>query len=388
MRIILCFCCLSAALLHAQQDRIPTRIDNNRRVPLRGHVHLNARPQYDRGPVAPSFQMPAITVFLKPSSTQQNALEQTLADQQDPASPNYHRWLTPEQYADRFGASQSDIDKIVAWLESQGFSVGEVARSRTWITFSGTAQQVQNALRTAIHRYDVKGTLHYANSTDPSIPAALSSMVRGFRGLHDFRMKPRNVRAKLNPEMTASGNNNIAPDDFATIYDVTPLYQAGIDGSGQSLVVVGQTDINLSDIQAFRTRFNLPAANIRKVLGQRPPGPGIIQDQLPEADIDLEWSGAVARNATLIYVYSTDVFTSLTYAIDKNLAPVVSMSYGLCEPSDLIDLPTFRSMAQQANAQGITWLAAAGDSGAADCEDSSGALGQTGLAGGAPERTA
>src|ERR1700693_544622 len=180
--VIAPFCCLSTAILYAQQDRIAVRIDNNQRVPLPGHVHPNARPEYDRGPVVPSFQMPAITMFLKPSSAQQSGLQQTLADQQNPASPNYHRWLTPEEYANSFGARQGDMDKIVAWLESQGFSVGEVARGRTWITFGGTAQQVQNAFRTEIHRYDVNGALHYANSSDPSIPAALDGIVRGFRG--------------------------------------------------------------------------------------------------------------------------------------------------------------------------------------------------------------
>ena len=140
--IILPFLGLSAAL-YAQQYRIAARIDNNQRVTLRGHANPNARPQFDRGAVSPSFALPAVTMFFKPSTTQQNALEQTLAEQQDAASPNYHKWLTPEEYGGRFGASQSDIDKISAWLQSQGFSVTDVARSRTWITFSGTAQQVR-----------------------------------------------------------------------------------------------------------------------------------------------------------------------------------------------------------------------------------------------------
>jgi uncharacterized protein (TIGR03437 family) len=391
MRSVLCrfaviapFCCLSGALLYAQQDRIAARIDNNQRVPLQGHVHPNARPQYDRGPVAPSFQMPAITMFLKPSATQQSALQQTLADQQNPASPNYHKWLTPEQYASSFGASQADTDKIVSWLESQGFRVADVARSRTWITFSGTAEQVRNALGTGIHRYDVNGTFHYANATDPSIPAALSNIVRGFRGLHDFRLKPRSIRRELNPDMTVGRNHQIAPDDLATIYDIAPLYVAGIDGTGQKIAVVGQTAINLSDLRAFRSKFNLPAADPQLILVPQHPNPGITPGDIDEADLDLEWSAAVARNATIIFVYSDDVVASAFYAVDRNVAPVISMSYGSCEQSDLVDLPTFQSMSQQANAEGITWLAAAGDSGAADCEDSGAAVAQDGLAVDAP----
>ena len=162
-----------------------------------------------------------------------------------------------------------------------------------------------------------------------------------------------------------------------------PLYQAGIDGTGQKLVVVGQTAINLSDIQTFRTKFGLSAPNIQQILAQRP-SPGSANTTSRKRIWIFEWSGAVARNATIIYVYSGDVFTSLTYAMDKNLAPVVTMSYGLCEQSNLVDLPTFQSLAQQGNAEGITWLSAAGDSGAADCEDSGAAVAEDGLAVDAP----
>ena len=176
----------------------------------------------------------------------------------------------------------------------------------------------------------------------------------------------------------------MAPDDFATIYDVTPLYTAGIDGAGQKLVVAGQTDIEVSDIQAFRSKFNLPAINLQQILVPGQADPGVSQDDLPEADLDLEWSGAVARDATIIFVYSADVFTSVQEAIDQVYAPVISMSYGVCEGADLVDLPSERQMAQQANSEGITWLAAAGDNGAADCEDQDAFIAEDGLAVDAP----
>ena len=139
----------------------------------------------------------------------------------------------------------------------------------------------------------------------------------------------------------------MAPDDFATIYDVTPLYTAGIDGTGQKLVIVGQTDINVSDIDAFRSKFNLPPINLQQILVPKQADPGISEGDLPEADLDLEWSGSVARNATIIFVYSSDVFTSLEEAVDQVYAPVISMSYGLCEYADLVDLPSERQTAQQ-----------------------------------------
>jgi uncharacterized protein (TIGR03437 family) len=371
--------CVSAAAVYAQPDRVHSAIDNSRSTVLRGLVHTNARPENDRGAVEDSFALPGITLLLKPSATQQAALEQLLAQQQDPSSPNYHNWLTPEQYADRFGLNANDVGKVAAWVKSQGFTVTGTARGRNWLTFSGTAQQASAAFHTTIHRYSVNGETHYANASDPSIPAALADVVSSIRGLNDFRLKAR-LRKPVAQMTIGGGAHQMAPDDFATIYDVTPLYQAGVDGTGQKLVVVGQTDINLSDIQKFRSKFNLSAPNLQQVKVPGSPDPGISSGDLGEADLDIEWSGAVARNATVIYVYSDDVWTSALYAVDQNLAPVITMSYGECEQSDLADLPTFQSTAQQANAEGITWLAAAGDSGAGDCEDVGASIAQDGLA--------
>jgi len=369
------------ATLSAQPDRISARIDSTRTVVLAGHVTPRARPQFDQGPLSASFPLPAVTLYFKPSASQQSGLEQLLANQQNPASADFHNWLTPEQYADRFGLSQNDVNKITAWLQSQGLAVQRVARGRAWIQFSGTAQQVQNAFHTQIHQYLENGKLNYANSTDPSIPAALSDIVLGLRGLNNYRLKPRSRARDWAPRNTTSnGDHQIVPDDFATIYDVAPLYTAGINGAGQKLVIVGQTDINLSDIEAFRSKFNLAPINLTQILVPQQADPGISQDDLPEADLDLEWSGSVARSANIIFVYSDDVSTSLQEAIDQDYAPVVSMSYGLCEDADLVDLPTYRSWAQQGNSEGITWLAAAGDDGAADCEDVDAVVAQDGLA--------
>jgi uncharacterized protein (TIGR03437 family) len=373
------------ATLHAQPDRISARIDSSRTVVLAGHVPARARPEFDQGPVAASFPMPVVTIQLKLTQSQQTSLDQLLAGQQNPASADFHKWLTPEQYADRFGASQNDVNQIAAWLQSQGLKVQRSARSRTWIVFSGTAQQVENAFHTQIHQYLENGELHYANSTDPSIPAALSDIVLSLRGLNNYRLKPRGRLRSLGPRNTSGGGDHqMAPDDFATIYDVAPLYTAGINGTGQKLAVMGQTDINLSDIQAFRSKFNLPVMNPTVILVPGQADPGISQNDLPEADLDLEWSGAVARNAEIIFVNSSNVFTSLQDAVDNVYAPVITMSYGLCEGSDLVDLPAERETAQQANSEGITWLNAAGDDGAADCEDVNATIAQDGLAVDAP----
>ncbi len=214
--------------------------------------------------------------------------------------------------------------------------------------------------------------MHFANVSDPSIPTALQAVVRGVRGLHDFRMRPHSKPRfpALSPAYTSpgSGNHYLSPDDISTIYNIRPLYDSGVDGAGQKIIIPGQTQIDLADIQKFRTRFNLPVNDPEIVQVPDTKDPGISSNDLPEADLDVEWSGAVAPNAHIIYVFSDDVLNSAQYAIDQNLAPVLSLSYGLCETevssSDAFDL---QSLAQQGNAQGITWLAASGDSGGADC---------------------
>jgi subtilase family serine protease len=256
---------------------------------MSGHVHPAARAEYDQGRVSPSLQLSYATLTLAPSAAQQTALDQLLADQQNPTSPNYHRWITPEQYAQRFGASDADLSTISTWLQSQGLKVDAIARGRNWIAFSGTAAQVEAAFQIEIHNYLVNGDLHFANAAEPSIPAALGGVIRGIRGLNDFRMKPSS-RLRVHPDYTSSrGVHQIVPNDFATIYDVNPLYTAGINGSGQKMVIAGQTEINLPDIEQFRSMYGLPANNPTPMLVPGSRNPGISSTDLPEADLDLEW---------------------------------------------------------------------------------------------------
>jgi uncharacterized protein (TIGR03437 family) len=362
----------------AQPDRIAARIDNNQSVVLTGRVPRQATATRDAGPVDGSFQLPMVSLILKPTAAQQADLNQLLQAQRDSTSSSFRQWLTPEQYADRFGVSASDLAQITAWLEAQGFSVSYQARARNFVAFSGTAQQVSIAFHTGIHTYTVNGETHYANATDPSIPAALAGIVSGVRGLNDFRLKPR-IR-KAQPRTTVGNQIYVGPTDYATIYDVTPLYTESvngtlINGAGQKIAIVGQSEIYTSDIAKFRSHFGLAASTptlLRVPYSSAYPdggNPGYVGGDELESDLDVEWAGAVAPSATVVFVYSGDVWTSAQYVIDQNVAPVLSMSYGSCEEYDLVDLDWQRSYAQQGSAEGITFLAAAGDSGAADCDN-------------------
>ena len=324
--------------------------------------------QYDRGAVDPGQLINGITLVFKRSASQQSALDQLLAEQQDPASTNYHNWIAPEEFADRFGLGSGDLASVTEWLRSQGFSVAYEARSRTYVTCSGTAAQVLSSFRTELHRYQVDGEMHFANSSDPSIPAALEPVVQLVQGLDDFR--PKAPKRQFRPSLTLNGAHSLLPGDIAIIYDINPLYQKGINGSGQVIAVMGQASINMSDIEHFRSIIGLSKNDPQLVLV---PGSSVpdTADQ-GEATLDLEYAGAIAQNAIVRFVYSTNVVTSTQYAIDQNLAPVITFSYGECEPaisSNTSSAIFYRSLAQQANAEGITWLASTGDTGAAECDN-------------------
>ncbi|HEY2384569.1 MAG TPA: S53 family peptidase [Terriglobia bacterium] len=385
-----CVLIVSTALFAAApqvQDRITRRIDPAVTAVVAGNVHPLASRDHDRGQVSAALKMPRVTMLFKMTGAQQAALDALLQGQQDPRSAGYHHWLSPEEYAARFGISANDRNQIVSWLQSQGFTINEVGRNGRSVSFTGAAGQIESAFHTSMHQYAVNGKTFYANAAEPSVPAAFADLVSGFRALNDFRLKPRpnprSISAADAPRFTSSvsGNHFLSPSDFATIYDLHPLYAAGIDGTGQSIVVAGQTDINLADIRAFRTASGLAANDPSVVLVPGLADPGISEDDLPEADLDLEWSGAVAPNAHLIYVNSSNVLDSLQYAVDQNLATVASISYGDCEKNFSVqDVTALLALAEQANAQGMTIVAASGDTGAADCDGRTATVATQGLA--------
>jgi subtilase family serine protease len=363
------------AISHAQEvpeSRIRAAISDSDVRQIQGNVHPLARPEFDRGKIADSTLLPRITIYFKPSSSQQAALSQLLSGQQDRSSPNYHRWITPQEFGARFGLSQNDLAQVTSWLESRGFVVRDIPASRNALSFSGSAAQVAAAFGTSIHRYAQNGEEHYANVTDPSIPAALAGVISGVAGLNDFRPKPRVIRRNLaaaTPNFTDGTTTHfLAPADFSVIYDVQPLYSRGINGSGQKIAIVGQSDIQISDIRQFRSLMSLPANDPQVVLVPGSSDPGMKDGSLQEADLDLEWAGAIAQNATLIYVNAMSAWDSLQYAITSDLAPVISVSYSACESEVLSDVPWFTLLGQQANAQGQTIVAASGDTGAAGCD--------------------
>ena len=387
---------LASTLCLAQSpaDRLTGPIDSSQLVALKGNVHGMARPGFDQGRVDGGKQLFGVSLVFKPSPAQQSALNKLLAQQQDRSSPNYHKWLTPAQFADRFGMSRNDMKKVVSWLESQGFTVTSIANSRNMVSFSGTAAQVESAFHTELHSYLVDGEMHFANATEPLLPAALAGVALAVKNLHNFQPRPR-VRKVLgdevNPYFTSNitGNHFVAPDDFATIYDVQALYAAGIDGTNQTIAVVGQSLISTTDVDHFRSAANLGPKNLTLTLVPNTGNPAHCNGDEDESDLDVEWSGGVAKNAAIVLVYTGLVtgdtcanrqfgaFDALQYAIDQTAVPkypVISSSYGLCENTNSsvgitqTDALAMQSLAKQANTQGQTIVASSGDDGAADCD--------------------
>ncbi|HEX3877083.1 MAG TPA: protease pro-enzyme activation domain-containing protein [Bryobacteraceae bacterium] len=314
----------------------------------------------------------------RPSPAQQQDLDKFLEDLHNPTSPNFRHWLKPEEYAARFGLSASDYSRAAEWLVTHGFGLGPAARGRAWVSFRGTAGQVKAAFGSEVHRYNVNGRTHYSIANDPHVPEALAAVVSSIAGLDDFIGEPDS--RSVPKQTSATGAHTLAPDDIAAIYDLNPLYQAGIDGSGRNLVVVGQSQPNLTDVNTFRSKYGLPPINLTPMLVPGATDPGTT-GSLSESDLDLQWSGAVARNANIFYVYAPSFYSAVLYAVDQNLAPVITASFSFsCEALNFARLSGFRATAQQANAQGITWLNSAGDAGAAACDGNGSLLAQNGLA--------
>ena len=324
------------------------------------------------------MSIPGITLVFKRSSAQEADLQQLLASQQNPSSPLYHQWLTPDTFATRFGMADEDIAAAQTWLQSNGFHIENTARSRDRITFSGTAAQVQSAFGTDLHYYQVDGEQHFAPAADLTLPNELAAVTAAILHLSNFRPKPNiKVQTRPKPDYTTPSTqaHYLGPQDIATMYDLKALYQNGFKGSGVALAVVGQSYVDTSSeskINSFRI-YSGPIVPITPVLV---PGSGveaISPGDQGESEIDLEYSSSIAPGANVFFVFvgasqNYDIFDALSFAIDQNIAPVISISYGLCESIvSVTDLDQGNALFEQASAQGQTLVAASGDSGSTAC---------------------
>jgi subtilase family serine protease len=365
-------------------DRINGPLSGGPKIALKGNVHGLAKAENDLGRADGNRLMQGVTLAFHPSAAQQKDLDNFLVELGDPSSPNYHKYLTPKQFGQRFGMSSNDLSKVIAWLQSVGFSNIKIANSRNEISFDGTVAQVESTFGIEMHHYLVDSVVHLANAGEPSVPAALSGTMLYVGHLNSFAPTPR---AKVIPHLTSylSGSHFVSPGDFATIYDLNGLG----DGSGQKIAVVGQSTVSTTDLNNFRSAAGLPASTVTMTLVPSTSTGARCQGDEGESDLDLEWSGGVAKKASIIFLYAglntgdsctgnraNSVWDALNYAVQNNVAPFISTSYGFCESGLPSGFPaTVQGWAQQGQTQGQTIVAASGDAGAADCDTASPATG-------------
>jgi hypothetical protein len=432
--------CGAAAMAQAVAPsvRIVNPIDENDLVTLAGNTHPLADAKTDRGRVSPDLPMTDLILVLSRSPEQQAAFDKFVESQYTPGSPNFHQWLTPEQVGIEFGPSMADIATISNWLTGHGFSIGEVTKDRLSIRFSGTAEQAESTFHTEIHNLEVRGIQHIGNMSDPRIPAALTPTVIGVKSLHDFFarplhrtgnivtrnsqtgkwLRPTNASAEstVNAESVAgnaksrpsaprpqfgisvpagTGTNaylveDVVPYDFATIYNVLPLWNAStpIDGAGQTIAIAGTSDIVLSDVTTFRSTFGLPAytsadqptviSGNKQPLTVCPDSAGLCTvDDLIENTLDVEWSGSIAKGANIVLVASYPasssddaLYDSESYIVQNKTANIMNVSYGGCELfQGTAGNVEYYNLWQSASSEGIAVFVSSGDGGSAECDD-------------------
>jgi hypothetical protein len=396
----ICSCAPAAPAQNAAvpvQNRVLGPIDEAERVTLKGNVHPLAQKQFDQGAAPGSTPTGRIMLVLERSAAQQRGLTQYLSDLQNPVSPAYHRWMTPAQYGAAFAVSESDLLHVQSWLQAHGFKIDKVPAAHNVIEFSGNFDQVQTAFHTSIDKFSVKGETHFANVSDPQIPAALAPVVAGVGPLNDFHPKPMLMRGpkgrydpstgRIVPQLTISANGTsylfVDPADAAIIYDtpnsaLNPAYSGPTyDGTGVSIGIVGTSDLTLSDVANYRMAFlgetpgnvNLPTV----VVEGNDPG---LTGAAGEALGDTEIAGGLAPKAK-IYFYtsagtdlSSGLLDAISRALDDNKVSILSVSFHQCEA----DLGTTGNQivleaAEQAVAQGITRVNSSEDAGSAGCDN-------------------
>lgn len=379
--------------------RISGPVNESSLIALKGNVTPLARAQFDQGEAPPAAELRSMRLVLSSSLEQTAALDKLMAEQLDKSSPNYHKWLTPEQFGKLYGPADSDIAAIVAWLQSHGLTVDEVSTGRTNIAFSGTVRQVEEAFHTTIHTYEAVGRQFYSNTSDPRIPAALAPLVTGIAHLNTLDPRPQlaaspsgmfdqqaghfapleNENRLARPELT-TGNGFlwIVPADAATIYDTPNSYNAAFSsgtsytGKGVTIGVGGDAAVNPATVVNYRQRFlndDTTAPIITNVHNS-----AIAGNATDEAYLDLELSGGIAPGATIHFYTDSNsdggLGTAVNQALTENTVDIFSLSFGLCEyyfPTS--DNQLISNFWKQAAAQGIAVTVSTGDSGSAGCDD-------------------
>jgi subtilase family serine protease len=378
-RLIARFALLAPAILlcsppaNAQTAaRVTGSVDDSVRVVLADSVHPLARPEFAGERVTSDLAMDRMILLLDAGPEADAEMRATIDRLHTPGSPDFHHWLTPDEFGARFGANPEDIRAVREWLGARGFRIDSVARGGRVILFSGTVRQVEEAFQTEMRHFAVRGEDHIANARAISIPAALAPAVKGVVSLDNFFSEPL-----AKPSYVSSGQNGVTPGDFASIYDLAPLYKAGFNGSGQRIGLIERSDFNPSDYANYRIVFGLPPTQPNVIFSGPDPGFPVGTDASDyfEAEWDPQQAGGVAPGAIIDVIISGSTLTtdgvrlSALYAVEQNQDSVLSMSFAKCEQDYTAAQNAFILLLwAQASAQGISAVVSTGDTGAAQCD--------------------
>jgi subtilase family serine protease len=233
--VLACSASLFAQTGAVQRALVTQSIDEDNLVRLVGSTRPEMTPANDRGAVPDDLMLEHMYLLLNRSPEQEQAAEELVNQLHNPKSPVYHQWLTSDEAASRFGPSEEDTNIVSAWLEAHGFTVHSVYLANGVIDFSGPASAIREAFHTEIHNLSVNGMPHIANSSDPSIPAALAPAIHGVVSMNDFRPHPA-----MRPRSAYTVNATyqlLVPGDLETIYNINPLYARGVSGHGRPLAL-------------------------------------------------------------------------------------------------------------------------------------------------------
>ena len=394
---------MSQAISSRASVRVTAVVDDESLVTLEGNTDALQRWHKDQGTIAPGLPTGTLRLLLRRDPTRETELRKFLGNVQNPHSPQYHRWLTPQEYGSNFGIADEDLNAVEAWLQHEGFTIRGVPGSKSFIEFSGTVGQVEQAFHTSLHTYSIKNMQYVRNASDPKIPAALAPVIAGVSSLNTVRAQaPQTVsrasQRSWNPKGSFQSLPQVAPNATPLVVSQTALYITPADaatmynspnvfnrkfksgtqqtGLGVNIGIAGYSDLPVEDYLNYRKLLLNEAVPLRPTLIVDGTDPGVLDQHDGQITlIDTEIAAGLATQAHM-YVYSSQsdlledgLTNAVIRAIEDNAVAILSVSYSKCEASlGASGNLQWNELWKQASAQGISVVVAAGDTGAAGCD--------------------
>jgi subtilase family serine protease len=307
-------------------------------------------------------------------------LNSLLSNIYDPQSPFFHRYLTPDQFKQQFAPTPDEVRQVANFLRGQGLAITGISSNDLLINAVGSVAQAQQAFHTQINTYRLGSRVFYANSVAPSVPGSISELIASINGLDDsvqyyplYKRATTVTRGLERRALPLTGpTSGYTPQDLTGAYDIAPLQDAGFLGDKQTIALFELDGYQQSDVTQYFHYYNLGNPSINNVLVDGYNGSAGMN--AAEVELDIEITAALAPHANQIVYEGPNTTQGMNEVYNKivtdNKAQVVSISWGLCENSSgPSELQTLDNIFKQGAAQGISFFAAAGDSGAYDCQD-------------------